>query len=163
MNMKFSLILASAGLMLLPACTWFGEAEKPTFVIANVLDKDAYDDAHIKGSIQVPFEDLDEYAQAHWDKDKTTIVVHCSNYKCTASGAGAKSLTEQGFKKVYAYEAGTAEALKEGLPVVGPAKASYLADYAKPEGYDEEHKNAPYTIVSTENLKKMMQEFAANK
>ena len=144
-------------LLVLPAC-WDTKVEKPKFVIVNILDKKLFDDCHIKGSINVPFEDLKDYAPKHWDKEETEVVVHCSNYKCTASGTSFKILKELGFKKVSAYEAGTAEAKKQGIAMQGPCQEKYLDDYKKPDGYQE---TAEVTVITTENLKKKMKEFAA--
>lgn len=150
-------------LFFLSSCDWFkasGAKEMPKFVIVNVLDKAQFDDCHIKGSINVPYEDIESYAEKHFDKENTQIVVHCSNYKCTASGASAKQLMDLGFKHVWAYEAGTAEAKKEGIPMQGPCKEAYLQDFAKPDGYDQLHAKAKFKIISTEELKKKMNEFA---
>ena len=47
-----------AAIVLLPSCGW-DSGSKPSFVLVNVLDKEFYDDCHIKGSINVPFENLE--------------------------------------------------------------------------------------------------------
>lgn len=132
------------------------QKNSPKFVIVNVLDKEVFDDCHIKGSIQVPFMELDKYALQHWNKETTEIVVHCSNYACTASGLGYKMLTHLGFKHVWAYEGGTAEAKNVGIPVEGACNQSYLQQYQKPESYVE---NEMIHTISVENLKKKIEEY----
>src|SRR5260221_674614 len=73
--------------------------KKSDLIVINVLDKNLYDDCHIKGSINVPFGEIKEYA-SKIDKS-TPVVVYCSNYQCTASGAAAKMLQDMGFENVW--------------------------------------------------------------
>lgn len=136
--------------------------EKPKFVVVNVLDKEVYDDCHIKGSISVPFESFKDYATKNWDKLATKIVVYCANHQCTASLEAAKMLVHDlGFEKknVWTYEAGCAGAQHEGIPVEGPCKEDYLKEYKAGPEKDEED---GIQVISTEGLKKLLQEFAAN-
>lgn len=124
----------------LPACWNKSEngPKKTGLFVLNVLEKSYYDDCHIAGSINVPFEILEQFARG-LDKEHAEIVVYCANYACTASGAACKKLKSMGFKKVFAYEGGTAEWLQLGLPTEGPAQSSYLTKaYAKPEHTDPE-------------------------
>lgn len=137
-----------------------GQQKKSILVLANVLDKEVFDDCHIKGSINVPYEEVKSYAVKNWDKNNTRVIVYCANPQCTASLEAAKILVnELGFNKehVWAYEAGTAGALKEGLAVEGPCKETYLKEYKEaPDRQEEEG----IQIITTENLKKMLEEFA---
>jgi len=115
-------------------------------VIINVLDKDLYDDCHIKGSINVPFEKIEEYADK-LDKSKH-VVLYCSNYMCTASGSSAKMLKRMGFENVWAYEAGMADWYQAKLPVEGPCKEAYLnVKIEKPEHVDDN-----FPIITTNEL-----------
>lgn len=95
-------------------------------MVVNVLSPDAYADAHIKGSVNVPFDKLEEKAQS-WNKN-TRIVVYCANYFCTASAEAARRLQKMGFGNVFAYEGGTAEWKQKGFPLEGPGKEGYLAN-----------------------------------
>jgi rhodanese-related sulfurtransferase len=98
--------------------------EQRDFVVINVLDKSLYDDCHIKGSIHVPFNEIDYYASL---LDKSIeVVVYCSNYMCASSNYAAKKLRELGFTKVLVYEGGMAEWYQKGLPVEGPGTQIYL-------------------------------------
>lgn len=159
----FLIIVHAVVMMALSACScerFASQAEvAPKFVIVNVLDRELFDDCHIKGSINVPFMELKNYALEHWDKESTEIIIHCSNYLCTASGDGYSMLTKLGFRYVWAFEGGTAEAKQHGIPVAGVCKQSYLLNYAKPEMYTEKKS---VSIISVEELKKKIGEFAIN-
>jgi len=106
------------------------DAAKTTMVVVNVLDKALFDDAHIKGSIQIAEDKLAEESDK-WAKD-TTVVFYCSNAMCTASSKAAEMLMAKGFTNVSAFEGGMAEwfQLSKTSPeyaVEGPATAEYLA------------------------------------
>lgn len=134
--------------------------EKTGMVVVNVLDKEYYDRCKVKGSINVPMEDLEKYAQDNWTKD-THIVVYCANYMCTASSEGARMLKKLGFEHVWAYEGGTAE-MKHMYPeyVVGVCTDAYLDQYKKPEAAEgQAEEAADIEIISTDDLIKKMKEF----
>ncbi len=136
----------------LPGCFWSSKAEQSMYVI-NVLDKDLYDDCHIKGSVQVEMTDVEEFVK-RLNKD-TELVIYCSNYLCSASGAVADLLTELGYSNVYAYEAGMAEWHQKGLPVEGPCKSGYLKKVMTSPGHEEGLK---IKIISTEQLFEKMKQ-----
>lgn len=115
-------------------------------VVVNVLDKDLFDDCHIKGSINIPFESIEICADVI-DKD-AEVVFYCSNYFCLASGQACTIAKEQGFSRVYAYEGGTAEWFLNGLPVEGPAQSSYLKRRVMPS---DEH-NPEIALISMDEL-----------
>lgn len=123
--------------------------------VINVLEKKFYDDAHIAGSINVDYADLEKEA-AGWDKD-ATIVVYCSNYACTASSGAARILTGLGFNDVRAYEGGMAEWYQlskqdAAYAVEGPSKEDYLAMMVKkPSGAAEGVK-----VITAEELKELL-------
>lgn len=121
--MRKSSILIIGILMGLPGC-WQKIEKREGLVVVNVLDKELYDDCHIKGSINIPFEMIEEQA-ALIDKN-AEIVIYCSNYQCSTSEYAARKLRSQGFTNVSVYEGGTAEWFQEGLPVEGPHRQAYL-------------------------------------
>lgn len=100
------------------------KANHPTLVVVNVLEKKAYDDCHIAGSIHIDFSDLGAFERIAKRGDQ--IVVYCSNYLCSSSDYVAKNLEKMGYKNVLVYAGGMAEWYQHGLPVEGPARASYL-------------------------------------
>lgn len=148
-NILFIILIA-----LLPGC--FSKKENK-LVVVNVLEKELYDDCHIKGSINIPFEDLEKEIKRLNKKD--TIVLYCSDYQCTASKYGVDLLKSVGFEDVYAYEAGMAEWYQQGLPVNGACQKSYL--HSKNIKL-EDAENAG-EIISTGDLKeKIKQKLAVN-
>jgi len=117
------------GCMLLPGC-WSGwqepeQANDNNLVVINVLDQDFYNDCHIKGSVNVTLDAIEQFSTT-LDKN-TEIVVYCSNYQCSTSEYAAKKLKSLGHNGVYVYEGGIAEWYQKGLPVEGPSKTAYLA------------------------------------
>lgn len=163
---RVAMLMSCAMGVLLAGC--FGPARQEDvaqektkgLVIVNVLDAKYHEDCHIKGSINVPIENLVEYADKHWDKDETQIVLYCGNYMCTASGAGAHELKGRGFKHVWAYEGGTAEWKHKGLPTEGICESGFLKSYEAPEGYAEKAAAEADIIITAEDLQKKIAEFA---
>lgn len=145
--MKRLLVILQA-LLLLPACF----QKKDDFIVINVLEPSEYNDCHIKGSINIPFEELTERVSA-FSKD-ATIVLYCSNYACTASMYGAQMLQQRGFHNVYAYEEGMAGWYQQGLPVVGPC----LLPYLKEENKKLEDTPEDVRIITTASLKEKIKQ-----
>lgn len=98
-------------------------ADKKVLLI-NVLPKDMYEDCHIKGSVSVPFEQLQLYAQP-LDKNQK-IVVYCSSYACHTSAKAWRLLDSMGFQNLWAYEGGMAEWYHAGFASEGKCQAPYL-------------------------------------
>lgn len=128
-----------------------GQEKQRGLIVVNVLDKDFYDDCHIKGSIHVPYEDISSFAQT-LDKN-AEIVFYCSNYMCTASGSAAQELKSMGFEHVWAYEAGIAEWYQNGLPVEGSCAKAYLLKKVMQSELEE---RKDISIISTEELARKM-------
>ena len=128
-------------LALLPACWPFSkksDVKKQDLCVINVLDKNSYYDCRIAGSINVAFEEIENFAK-QLDRN-AEIVVYCANYMCSSSSAAVQKLMQMGFDRVWAYEGGTAEWYQMGLnnegkyPIEGTCRASYLsASNEKPE------------------------------
>lgn len=98
-------------------------SEKKPIVI-NVLAPEFYNDCHIKGSINVPFNQLEHYAKS-LEKNQE-IIAYCANYQCPASKQATKLLGQMGFDYVYAYEGGICEWFQRKLPTEGPCSMDYL-------------------------------------
>lgn len=135
------------------------------FALVNLLDKQLFDDCHIKGSVNVELEKLPEYAQSNWDKDTTEVVVYCSNYMCTSSDLAYKKLVDLGYKHVWVYKGGTAEAHHLGLPCVGECKEGYLALYEKPQldedMSDQGEPKVQENLITAEELREKVEKYAA--
>ena len=149
-------VMACIFVALLPGC-WGGSVARSDFLVINVLDNP---DCLIKGSINVPFADFESYIQKQLsagaiDKE-TEIVVYCSNYMCSASGASWQYLSNQGFANIWAYEAGMAAWYQAGLPVEGACKSAYLTGANEPLGAHD----SKVRTISTDELKKKMDDHA---
>ena len=144
-------ILAIVFILFLSACSFGRKKGNSELLVVNVLDQEFYNDCHIKGSINVPFEQFEEFAKK-LDKN-THLVVYCSNYQCTASFLGARMLKQMGFKNVWAYEAGMAGWYQEKLPVDGSCKQPYLTMSNKPLVGEKE---SDVEIITTQDLQQKM-------
>lgn len=136
-------------LWVLPGC--WAEQKHSGLVVVNVLDKEFYDDCHIKGSINMPLDDV-EKKMNRIDKN-AEIVLYCSNYQCSTSEYIAQKLRANGFENVSVYEGGTAEWYQAGLPVEGPHVQAYLSKPSSKMVQDEEQ---DIPIISMEELAQKM-------
>lgn len=103
-------------------------------LIINVLNKESYQDCHIKNSISVPLEQLESYAQK-LDKNQE-IILYCARYECPLSRKAWHVLNKLGFKNIRAFEGGMAEWKAKGYPAEGACKADYLKEPNKPQDFD---------------------------
>ena len=90
------------------------EQEKEDFVLINVLPREAFREAHIRTSINIPHEDEDFVADVEkvsGGKDRK-VVLYCASKDCDASPTAARKLDKAGFEKVYDYEGGTRDWLQ---------------------------------------------------
>ena len=61
----------------------------------NVLDAELYNDAHIKGSINVDYKDLIRGREKDWDINMPKFVVYCANYRLSCKLRRAKILIKE--------------------------------------------------------------------
>lgn len=123
--------------------------------VLNVLDPEQYNECHIPGSINVPFDKVAEFAQGI-DKN-AELVLYCSNCQCTASTQAAKQLKELGFERVYAYEGGIAAWYQSGLPVEGTvAQGSPASDYLQKAVERPAELCAEVAVITTEALREKL-------
>lgn len=99
-------------------------------VVVNVLGTPAFEDLHIKGSINIPLGDKkdDDFAQeveTLLGREKM-IITHCSGYSCNAGPRAAAILKARGFK-AEDYPGGIEEWSQSKLPVEGKKKAFQAA------------------------------------
>lgn len=88
-----------------------------TAVVINVLARRAFDDLHIKGSISIPFDILEDGELDAIGSNKN-VITYCKSYTCGASMRAARLLREKGLNAM-AYEGGIDEWEQSGLPVEG--------------------------------------------
>lgn len=92
--------------------------------VINVLESKYFNDCHIKGSINIPHDQLLEQT-ASWDKDQE-IIVYCANLECTKSKKSYELLVDIGFKNVYEYPGGIKEWFQSGQKIDGNCKLDYI-------------------------------------
>lgn len=158
-NRFYSVAFVVACAMFLPGCWPFGSsAEKSTkseLVMINVLDKPEFDDCHIKGSINISFDEFESKIPSL--SKKNHYVLYCADYMCMSSGYCAKLLQDAKFDHVWAYEGGMAEWHQKGYPCQGPAQLEYLTAESMDMSDDEDEHKEISTISAEELLAKMEQ------
>ncbi|MBM18336.1 MAG: sulfurtransferase [Epsilonproteobacteria bacterium] len=92
--------------------------------VINVLDEKYYQDCHITGSINIPFDTL-IHKISSWDKD-TKIILYCAKLSCPKSKQAYELLSELGFSNILEYPGGIKEWLEHGLPTTGACILDYL-------------------------------------
>lgn len=127
------------------------QASEPKLVVINVLDKSNFEDCHIAGSINIPFEAL-EVAMKTLDK-KDRYVLYCSNYACTAAPFAASLMKEAGFEQAAFFPGGIVEWYQKGYPCTGPSKMEYLKEENEPLDEDD---HADVAMISVDDLKTEM-------
>ncbi|OGB86533.1 hypothetical protein A3J41_01415, partial [candidate division TM6 bacterium RIFCSPHIGHO2_12_FULL_38_8] len=128
----FSLIVCS--IFFLSGC-WSSSTSSPKLVVINVLDPDYYHDCHIAGSINIPFEQIDEQIKTLSKKDR--YVLYCSNFACTAAPFAAQMMYNSGFEHVSFFPGGIVQWYQKGYPCTGPAQMAYLKEENEPLGDDD--------------------------
>jgi rhodanese-related sulfurtransferase len=83
------------------------------FKLVEVLPEPSYKEGHLPDAINIPVESLETEAPRLLGKhDK--VVLYCSNFTCTASTRGARTLAEMGYKHALTLRAG-----KDGWKAAG--------------------------------------------
>lgn len=91
--------------------------ENGTAIVIDVLARHSYDEIHIKGSVSIPFDKVEDGMLDALD-GKKDVITYCKNYTCLASKRAARILMEMGYS-ASAYEGGIEEWEKSGYPVEG--------------------------------------------
>lgn len=91
------------------------EQQHEDFVLINVLPEDAFNERHIRTSINIPHERddfVEKVEEVAGGKDRK-VVVYCASFDCSASSKAAEKLENAGFTQVCDYEGGTADWFSE--------------------------------------------------
>lgn len=91
--------------------------DRGSVTVVDVLSRKSFDDLHIKGSIWIPFDQIEMNGWEILDRKKA-VVTYCANYNCSASKRAAAIIALHGYE-VFAYEGGIQEWADSGLPVEG--------------------------------------------
>jgi rhodanese-related sulfurtransferase len=78
-------------------------------LLIDVLPEDSFRERHIPGSINIPFNNNERFADQVNNRVKskdTRVIVYCASATCDLSSKAARKLTEAGFTSVAAYEEG---------------------------------------------------------
>jgi rhodanese-related sulfurtransferase len=137
------------------------EVEKNGLYIFNVLEKEDFLDARIKGSSHCSLEKINEILS---EIDKSNILVfYCANYFCSSSDDSAINAYKKGFKNIYVYKGGTAEWYQLSLndknyEIEGPAKGDYLnfVIQKKSNFFEDEKNDKYYKFISSEKLQELI-------
>ena len=131
------------------------------FLIVNVLDEEFYKACHFDSphEINIPLDGLRAFLEAPeqngLDKQKTELVFACTGYRCSASHAAYTIATELGYEKASVFSGGMAEAKYAGIPMHGTdCNASWLEDYKKPEGMEEDPEVRTISVEKLQTLLK---------
>lgn len=86
--------------------------------VVEVLGPDAYENFHLPGAVNVPFDDdfADRIQSVVPDKSQP-VAVYCMDEQCEASPKAARKMDELGYQQVYDYEAGKMDWKKAGMPI----------------------------------------------
>ncbi|MCX5923694.1 MAG: rhodanese-like domain-containing protein [Candidatus Dependentiae bacterium] len=127
------------------------KTSEPKLIVINVLDKSNFEDCHITGSINIPFEAIEDEMKILDKKD--SYVLYCSNYACTAAPFAANLMKEAGFEHAAFFPGGIVDWYQKGYPCTGPSKMDYLKEENEP--FDEDD-HLDTLVVSIEDLKSQM-------
>lgn len=84
------------------------EVEHYDFVLINVLPREAFNQQHIRTSINIPVDQpgfVNKVTAIVGDKQRP-IVVYCASFDCDASQLAAEKLESAGFECIFDYEGG---------------------------------------------------------
>ena len=152
-NFKYSNLLLLLGLVFLPSCWFSSEEKKLKLIMINVLPLEYYNDCHIKGSIQIPFEEVENKLSSL--NKNNHYVIYCADYPCMSSYHIAQVMIQHGFNHVWEYSGGMADWYQKGYPTEGPAKEDYLTQENEPLGAAEH--DVP--VITAEQLLEKITEF----
>lgn len=103
--------------------------------LINVLSPEAFQDCHIQGSINVPYDQLEAFVK---DLPKQTeLIVYCASYSCPLSKKAFHLLKNLGFTNIAAYEGGIVEWHALGYPSEGSCSMDYLNEQHTKPSVDE--------------------------
>lgn len=98
--------------------------ESKHVLLLDVLPEENFEDEHISGARNVPFDDDQEFVEkvsSLVSARDDYIVLYCAGGDCPASAKAARVLEKAGFTNVRAYEGGIIDWTQSSLPVEGEA------------------------------------------
>lgn len=96
------------------------------FVFLNVLSQEYYEQEHIPGSENIPY-DADDFVEQVKNKTSSKndeVIVYCANESCDASDKAVARLEEAGFTNVKDFKGGTEKWKQAGYEIEGRKEAA---------------------------------------
>ena len=92
--------------------------KRENVVIIDARDRISYSQGHIKGAINIPYDEFELYPEFFLDlfKNDKQLIIYCEGGYCEQSFIVAERLLKMGFKNVHVYIDGYPEWEKKGLP-----------------------------------------------
>ncbi len=100
------------------------------FNLINVLPNEHFEERHIPGSKNIPFEGAGfegafvDAVNQEVDAKNDQVVVYCASPTCDLSPKAARQLEQAGFTNVMDYEGGVKAWADAGLPIEGTKSAA---------------------------------------
>jgi len=97
----------------------YGKFNDPGTIFLDAREPEDYQAAHIRGAINLPFEQIDQY----WPDVEPQlpkagpIVIYCSGAECESSLHEGRFLKSQGYENLFVFFGGWAEWANHGFPV----------------------------------------------
>lgn len=87
------------------------QLQQKSVAIVNVLSSEAFQRAHIPGSVNISHEDIRfaEQVENALGGKNVPVVLYCASYACDASRKAARKLDQEGFTDIMCYEGGMKE------------------------------------------------------
>jgi rhodanese-related sulfurtransferase len=79
--------------------------EEAVAAVVDVLAAEDYEDEHIPGTSNIPYDEVEERFPEEFD-ESDDVIVYCLDESCQASPESAATLEEMGFENVRDYEEG---------------------------------------------------------
>jgi hypothetical protein len=125
---------------------------KHKLLFLHVASQEADSDCRIKGSLRVPFKELDVFVEQHKKvRSELELIIYSATNQSHEVHDVWRQLREQGFN-AKVLEGGLCVWINKGFPSEGLCRASYLKE-AEPISHYQEHKSV---MISVEDAKKKM-------
>ncbi len=85
------------------------------FIPLDILSKDASEDIVIRNAVRCSVEDINKWADEHFDRKDEKIVIYCGGNICGSLYEAAALLEDNGFTSLYKYEGSVKELSDAGL------------------------------------------------
>lgn len=85
--------------------------------LVEALPEKYWREAHLPGSIQIDYTEIEEKADTLLPDKEAKIVVYCASAECQNSTKAARTLEALGYKEVYEYVEGKQDWTEAGFPL----------------------------------------------